>query len=65
MDVSTLDQIMSSCPNLDMLDLSGLSIVGDAMIISLADHSPKLTQLNLKGCKQVSTQIVPYVIKVS
>lgn len=57
MDASTLDQIMSSCPELKKLDLSGLSVVNDAMIINLADHSPNLTQLNLKGCKQVSTNI--------
>ncbi|BFY97345.1 hypothetical protein BsWGS_00392 [Bradybaena similaris] len=58
MDASTLDQIMSSCPELKKLDLSGLSVVNDAMIINLADHSPNLTQLNLKGCKQVTDTAV-------
>ncbi|KAH9520358.1 hypothetical protein Btru_060591 [Bulinus truncatus] len=61
MDVNLLDQIMYSCPNLDMLDVSGLNIVTDNMIITLADHSPKLSQLNLKGCKQVTDAAICYL----
>lgn len=61
MDTNLLDQIMYSCPNLDMLDVSGLSSVTDQMIITLADHSQKLTHLNLKGCKQVTDAAICYL----
>ncbi|XP_055876177.1 F-box/LRR-repeat protein 2-like [Biomphalaria glabrata] len=61
MDVNLLDQIMYSCPNLKILDVSGLNEVTDQMIITLADHSPKLTQLHLKGCKQVTDAAICYL----
>ena len=55
MDTSVLDQVMTSCPNLEVLDLSGLTSITDDMLISLADHTPHLSKIYLKGCKLVST----------
>ncbi|KAK3776751.1 hypothetical protein RRG08_040317 [Elysia crispata] len=61
MDVIMLDLMISSCPNLETLDLSGLSEVTDAMVMSLADHAPKLSQVNLKSCKLVTDAAVCYL----
>lgn len=57
MDISILDSIMVRCPNLVLLELPNLSTVNDEMIINLADHSPKLTHLDLSGCKQVGSDL--------
>ncbi|BFZ02165.1 hypothetical protein BsWGS_05204 [Bradybaena similaris] len=61
MDISMLDCIMVSCPNLVLLELPNLSTVSDEMIINLADHSPKLTHLDLSGCKQVTDAAICYL----
>lgn len=61
MDISMLDLMISSCPNLETLDLSGLSDVTDAMVMSLADHAPKLTQVSLKSCKLITDAAVCYL----
>ncbi|GFR75159.1 F-box/LRR-repeat protein 2-like isoform X2 [Elysia marginata] len=61
MDICTLDLIISSCPSLESLDLSGLSDVTDAMVMSLADHAPRLSKVNLKSCKLVSDAAVCYL----
>ncbi|GFO23898.1 F-box/lrr-repeat protein 20, partial [Plakobranchus ocellatus] len=61
MDVGMLDLIMSSCPNLETLDLSGLSDVTDTMVMDLADHAPRLSQVNLKSCKLVTDTAICYL----
>ena len=44
---------MTSCHNLELLSIAGVSGVDDTLLVSIAENCPRLRIINLKGCKQV------------
>lgn len=53
-DVDVLFVVASTCYNLEILDMAGLACVTNDLLISLAEHCPKLSKLGIKGCSEVT-----------
>ncbi|KAJ8301825.1 hypothetical protein KUTeg_020812 [Tegillarca granosa] len=53
-DVDVLFVVASTCYNLEILDMAGLACVTNDLLVSLAEHCPKLSKLGIKGCSEVT-----------
>ena len=46
--------VSTHCVNLETLDMCSLEFVDDSLLLSLAQNCHKLTDVNFRGCRQVS-----------
>ena len=57
LDSEVLYTMASQCSNLQDLDISGLLIVEDSLLFCLAENCPRLSHVNLKGCRKVNFKV--------
>lgn len=50
-------EIAHGCHNLERLDTSGVKVVDDDILITLAHNAQGLKELCIKGCRQVGTML--------
>lgn len=54
LDQDFLHVVVTSCHNLEMLDVSGLTFITDDILLLIAENCRSLTEIGLKGCRQVT-----------
>ena len=53
LDADFLHAVVTSCHNLETLDMSGLLCVTDDILVTIAENCRHLTAIGLKGCREV------------
>ncbi|KAL5021116.1 hypothetical protein ScPMuIL_000271 [Solemya velum] len=54
LDPNVLYQVVTSCINLEQLELGGLNCVSDEILTALAENCTHLRRLGIKGCRMVT-----------